>query len=104
MFACQWHLDIAYGTQAKAIGIMQAWGQEKHASSEFFRAKGTRLMTGYVGDSASHIIDEYLFATLGDFEAALRGMAAPQFKPHSDALGQLIVPGSQHWKIYRVVE
>jgi hypothetical protein len=31
-------------------------------------------------------------------------MAAPQFRAHSDALAPLIVPGSQHWVVYRVLE
>ena len=104
MLICQWHLDIVYGKQAEAVRIMRAWGAEKFKSSEFRRARSTRLMAGLVGDSASHLIDEYAFESLADFEAALAGMAAPQFRPHSDALGPLIVPGSQHWAVYRVVE
>ena len=30
--------------------------------------------------------------------------AAPQFKRHSDALAPFIVPGSQHWVVYRVLD
>ena len=104
MLVCQWHLDVAYGKQADAIRVMRAWGAEKFASSEFRRAKTTRLMAGLVGPSASHLVDEYWFESLADFEAALAGMAAPQFKAHSDALAPFIVPGSQHWVIYRVLE
>jgi hypothetical protein len=104
MLICQWHLDIVYGKQAEALRIVQAWGREKFASSEFRRARGTRLLAGLVGVSASHLIDEYSFESLADFEAALTGMTAPQFKPHSDALAPFIVPGSQHWVVYRVLE
>src|SRR4051812_12814654 len=104
MLICQWHLDIVYGKQAEALGVMRAWGAEKFASSEFRRARGARMLAGLVGASASHIIDEYSFESLADFEAALAGMAAPQFKSHSDALRRFIVPGSQHWVVYRVLE
>jgi hypothetical protein len=45
-----------------------------------------------------------MFDTLADFEAALGGMSAPQFRRHSDALAPYIVPGSQHWVVYRVIE
>jgi hypothetical protein len=83
---------------------MRAWGAEKFASSEFRRARGSRLLAGLVGASASHLIDEYMFESLADFESALSGMAAPQFKPHSDALAPFIVPGSQHWVVYRLLE
>lgn len=104
MLVCQWHLDIVYGKQAEAVRIMRAWGAEKLASSEFRRARGTRLSAGLVGASASHLIDEYLFESLADFEAALTGMSGPQFRTHSEALAPLIVPGSQHWVVYRVIE
>ena len=104
MLVCQWHLDIVYGKQAEALRVMLAWGAEKFASSEFRRARGSRLLAGFVGASASHIIDEYLFESLADFEAALAGMAAPQFRAHSDGLAPFIVPGSQQWVVYRVLE
>jgi hypothetical protein len=104
MLVCQWHLDIMYGKLGEAVRVMRAWGAEKFASSEFRRARGARLLAGLVGPSASHLIDEYEFESLADFEAALAGMAAPQFRPHSDALAPFIVPGSQHWVVYRVLE
>jgi hypothetical protein len=104
MLVCQWHLDIVYGKQADAVKAMRAWGAEKFASSEFRRAKGTRLMAGLAGASASHVVDEYLFESLADFELALAGMAAPQFRAHSEALAPYVVPGSQHWVIYRVLD
>jgi hypothetical protein len=104
MYVCQWHLDIPFGTQGDAVKIMKAWGAEKFKSSEFRRAKSSRLLVGHVGSSASHIIDEYLFESLSDFEAALLGMSAPQFKAHADALKPFIVPGSQRWEILRVLD
>jgi hypothetical protein len=104
MLVCQWHLDIVYGKQAEAVRVMRAWGAEKFASSEFRRARGARLLAGSVGASPSHLVDEYLFESLADFESALGSMAAPQFKAHSDALAPFIVAGSQHWVVYRVLD
>lgn len=104
MIACQWHLDIPYGKQAEALAVMRAWGAEKFASSEFRRARGSRLLCGLLGPSASHIVDECEFDTLADFEAALAGMSGPQFSRHFDALAPFVIPGSQHWIVYRVVE
>lgn len=85
MLICQWHLNIVYGKQAEALRIMRAWGAEKFASSEFRLARGARLLAGLVGVSASHLVDEYSFDSLADFEAALASMAKPQFRVHSDA-------------------
>jgi hypothetical protein len=104
MIICQWHLDVVYGKQAEAVRIMKAWGADKFAISEFRRASGARLLAGYLGASASHIVDEYTFASLADFESALASMSAPRFRKHSDALAPYIVPGSQHWVVYRVLE
>lgn len=104
MYVCQWHLDIPYGKQGEVVRIMKAWGEEKFRSSEFKRAKGAKLMVGHIGASASHIVDEYYFETLADFEAALAGMEQPQFKPHSDALAPYMIPGSQEWKVFRVID
>jgi hypothetical protein len=104
MIVCQWHLDVPYGRQGEALAVMRAWGAEKFASSEFRRARSARLLCGMLGPSASHIVDEYEFESLADFEAALAGMSAPQFRRHSDALARFVVPGSQRWLVYRVIE
>ena len=104
MLVCQWHLDIVYGKQADAVRIMRAWGADKFSSSEFRRARGARLLAGFVGPSASHIVDEYTFESLGDFETALASMATPEFRRHSEALAPYIIPGSQHWVVYRIRE
>jgi hypothetical protein len=101
MYICQWHLEIPYGKQAEVVAIMRAWGKEKFAASEFRRAKGSRLLVGHIGESASHLIDEYEFESLADFEAALASMAAPQFRRHSEALAPYINPGSQKWVVMR---
>jgi hypothetical protein len=77
MLVRQRHLDVPYGKQAEAVSVMRAWGAEKFASSEFRRARDARL---------------------------LAGMGAAQFKRHSDALAPVIVPGSQRWVVYRVVD
>jgi hypothetical protein len=66
VFICQWHLDIPYGRQSEVVRIMKAWGHEKFASSEFKRARSSRLLVGHVGVSASHIVDEYEFESLAD--------------------------------------
>ena len=36
--------------------------------------------------------------------SGVMGMSGPQFKRHSDALAPFIVPGSQHWVVYRVLD
>ena len=53
------------------------------------------------GPSACHLVHEYGFETLADFETALQGMAQPRFKPFPEALAPIVVPGSQHREILK---
>lgn len=103
MYVCQWHLEIPFGTQGEAVRIINAWGRDKLAHSEFRRARDLRLMAGHIGASPSHMVDEYVFDSLADFEAALAGMGSGPFKEHARALAPLIIPGTQEWKVYRVL-
>lgn len=102
-FVCQWSLELVYGKQKVALDIMKAWGEEKFRSSNF-RVSQNRVMNGYIGSSPSFIIDEYVFETLDDFEKALADMSQPQFRQFSEALAPYIVPGSQKWNIFKIIE
>ncbi len=102
-FICHWSLEIIYGKQKDAVDIMKKWGEEKFKTSNFKLSKN-RMMNGYIGASASFIIDEYIFDSLDDFEKALADMSQPQFKQYSDALISFVVPGSQKWTIYKIIE
>ncbi|MDQ3020988.1 MAG: hypothetical protein M3R36_10510 [Bacteroidota bacterium] len=102
-FICQWSLEILFGKQKEALDIMKKWREEKFKSSHF-KVSQARMMSGYIGKSASFIIDEYIFGSLDDFEKALADMSQPQFRPYSNALATLVVPGSQKWTIYQIIE
>ncbi len=101
-FICQWSLEIIYGKQKDALDIMKKWGDEKLKTSNF-KVSQNRMMNGYIGASASFIIDEYIFDSLDAFEKALADMSQPQFKEYSEALASFIVPGSQKWTIYKIL-
>ena len=104
MLVCQWHLDVPFGKRGEALRIMKAWGEDKFAYSGFRKAKGGRVLVGEVGVSPTHIVDEYLFESLADFEAALAGMGDERFRRHAEALAPYIVPGSQHWMVLKVID
>jgi hypothetical protein len=101
-FICQWSLEIIYGKQKEALDIMKKWGEEKFKSSNF-KVSQKRMMNGYIGESPSFIIDEYIFDSLDDFEKALSDMSQPQFRQYSDTLAPFIVAGSQKWTIYKII-
>ena len=104
MFLCQWELDIVFGKQKEALNIIKAWGAEKMKSSGFNLSSGNRVYVGYAGSSAAHIVDEYVFKNLDDFEKALSDMGKPEFKQFAEAIAPILIPGSQKWTIYRILE
>jgi len=81
---------------------MKEWGAEKFRSSRFKKSKN-RVYVGHIGESPSLIVDEYEFEQLEDFTGVLTEMAQPQFKQFSDAIAPFIVPGTQKWKVFRVI-
>jgi hypothetical protein len=103
MFNCVWSLTIVFGKQKEALDIIKAWGAEKFKSSHF-KVSTNRLSVGHIGESPSHILDEYVFESLADFEKAINDMRLPQFKSFSEALAPFVVPGSQKWTIYKLVQ
>ena len=102
MFLCQWSLDIQFGKLGEALGIIKEWGAEKMRSSGFSRSTAGRVYTGYVGVSAAHVVDEYVFASLDEFEKALQDMSKPQFKQFAERMSKVIIPGSQKWEIFKI--
>lgn len=104
MFLCQWSLDVVFGKQKDALNIIKAWGAEKMRSSEFKRSTGNRVYVGYIGESAAHIVDEYVFENLGDYQLALADMGKPEFKQFAEAIAPLVVPATQKWNIYRILQ
>ncbi|HET9825590.1 MAG TPA: hypothetical protein VFP87_09650 [Chitinophagaceae bacterium] len=103
MFLCQWSLEIVFGKQKEALEIMKEWGAEKFRSSHFKKSKN-RVYVGHIGESPSLIIDEYEFENVEDFVMSLADMGQPQFKRFSDQIAPLIVPGTQKWKVFRVID
>jgi hypothetical protein len=104
MLLCEWHIDIPFGRQAEVVGLLKAWNLAKFEHTEFRRVRSHRLLVGHVGVSPSHVVDSYVFETLSDFDAALRSLSHPLLTQHSEAVATLIVPGSQHWRVLRIVE
>jgi hypothetical protein len=102
MFLCQWSLEIVFGKQKEALDIIREWGAEKFRSSHFSKSKN-KVYVGHIGASPSLVIDEYIFEDLQDFLKGLAEMGQPQFRKYSEAIAPLIVPGTQQWKVFRVV-
>ncbi len=103
MYICQWSLEIVFGKQKQALEIMKEWGAEKFRSYNFKKSKN-RVYVGHIGESPSLIIDEYEFEKLEDFVVALSEMGQSQFRQFPEKIATFIVPGTQKWKVFKVVD
>jgi methyl coenzyme M reductase subunit C-like uncharacterized protein (methanogenesis marker protein 7) len=102
MFICQWSLEIVFGKQKEALAIMKEWGAEKLKSTNFKKSRN-RIYVGHIGESPSLILDEYEFENLEDFVIAISEINQPRFRNFSEQIAPLVVPGTQRWKIFRVI-
>ena len=103
MFLCQWSLDIVFGKQKQALKIIKKWSAEKMRSSNFRKSTGNRVFSGYVVDSAAHIVDEYVFESLEDFQIALADVGKQEFKKFTESIAPYIVSGSQKWMVHKMI-
>lgn len=103
MFACQWHIDIPFGTQKQVLDTMRKWDEAMAKDPEAPKVKSQRVTVGHIGQSPSHVINEYLVDHVGDWEKFMAIVATGKYKGFSDDMAKYIVPGSQHWVILKIV-
>lgn len=72
-------------------------------SSNFKKSRHNRVYVGYIGESAAHLIDEYVFDSIDDFEKALADISKTQFQHFAKSLAELIIHGTQRCIIHRIV-
>ncbi len=103
MFACQWHFDIPFGKQKEVLEILKKWDAEMETSG-VLKPQSRRTLVGHIGASPSHIVNEYMVASLVDWDAMMKLVGTGKFQKYSDAIAPYVVPGSQHWMVWRVAD
>ena len=104
MYVCQWHIDVPFGKQKEALDIMSKWNKAMMDDQKASSLINGRTLVGHIGVSASHIINEAVVNSLTDWEAGLSVVNTGKFKGFSEEMAKYIVPGSQHWLVYRLTE
>ncbi len=102
MYACQWHIEVPFGKQKEALDIMKRWDSEMSKASDLPKMISTRRTVGHIGESPSHIVNEYVVDNLADWETMMQSVNTGRWQKYSDEMANYIVPGSQHWTVYRV--
>jgi len=104
MFVCQWHIDVPFGKQKEVLDLMSKWNAEMYKDQKTFPGANHRTLVGHIGESASHIIDEVVVGSMADWEAGMNVINTGKFKGFAEDMAKYIVPGSQHWVVYRLAD
>ena len=103
MFACQWHIEIPFGKQKEVLDLMKRWDEMMAKDPDAPKVKNQRVTVGHIGQSPSHVINEYVVEHVADWEKFMNIVATGKYKSYSEDMAKYITPGSQHWEILRIV-
>jgi len=104
MLICQWHIEVPFGKQGEATKILKEWAAAMEAGGALQGVRAHRVLVGYIGPSPARVIAEWEFDSLSDWEQAVAAVGVAPFQDYSARIAPLIVPGSQHWEIWRPVD
>jgi len=100
----RFELKTRFGHQDEAIELFREWDRDIGQKIGWTESK-TRVLTGSVGACESTLVHEILIENLGELEAAWAQI--PQYSMHADwgkKLGELVVPGSEKWEIFHILD
>lgn len=104
MFACQWHFDIPFGTQKEALEIVRQYGEAMSKSLGMPQMQNERVMVGHIGPSPSHVVVESIVSSLAEWEKMMQDVGSGKYQEFATKMQKFIVPGSQRWEVYRIVQ
>jgi hypothetical protein len=96
----QFSFDVPFGKKADILALMTKW---RSFAQELGFPKG-RVLVGSIGAPESRILEEYRFESLAALEAVWTKLNHPRMAEFQQAMAPLVVPGSNRWEIYRIVE
>jgi hypothetical protein len=102
MFVAAWKFDVNFGAREELMKALKEFSSMENA----WKAKSRRMLVGSIGAPESLIVAEYEFETLADLEASWDTLRSQSdlFTRWVTRMRPLIVPGSPHWEVYRVID
>ena len=104
MMIARWSCEAKFGMKAEALALLKEW-QEQIGAQVGMESSRLRTITGSVGAKEALIQDEFEIENLTELDDFFSKIA--QVKMHTDwgkKMSEVIVSGSTHWQIFRVVE
>ncbi len=100
----RWHFEARFGYKAAALELIKQWNAEIGSQTDIDMS-AARITTGSVGAKESHVEVEFPIADLSALQGFFDKIATIQM--HEDwgpRMGEVIVSGSTHWQVHRVIE
>lgn len=104
MMIARWSCEAKFGMKAEALALLKEW-QEQIGAQVGMESSRLRTITGSVGAKEALIQDEFEIENLTELDDFFSKIA--QVKMHADwgkKMSEVIVSGSTHWQVFRVVE
>jgi hypothetical protein len=101
MFIARYCCDVRFGHKDEYLAFARKW--EKEIGSRL--GWKSRVITGSIGAAESRVEHEMEVASLAELEKGFAELAKnEQHKKWGKEIEPLVVSGSNHWQIFRVVE
>ncbi|HEY9841572.1 MAG: hypothetical protein ACAI44_40545 [Candidatus Sericytochromatia bacterium] len=103
MFVARWSVDIRFGHKDEALVLMRKW-QDEVGKQAGWEESNLRILNGSVGVAESRLEYELQVGSLAELEQIWAKLPEiPSHRQFGKDLEPLIVSGSNHWQIFRVV-
>ena len=104
MFVARWQFTSQFGKVDDVLSILRKWEIDV-GQRVGWKTDHVRVVTGVVGAASSAIELEVRIDSLADLEAAWGDMDRnPHHAEYMKMLGHLLVGGTGHWTVHRLVE
>ncbi len=104
MMIARWQFTANFGQKQRAIELIKRWNAEVGSQTNIDVSK-ERMITGSVGGSEGLVETEFEIDGLDDLQQFFDKIATVTI--HEDwgrEMGEVIVPGSTRWEVFRIVE
>lgn len=103
MFVARWSIDVRFGHKDAALSLMRKWQAEVGNKTGWENAN-LRILNGSIGAAESRLEFEMTVDSLAQLEQMWAKLPEiPYHKQFGKDLEPLIVSGSNHWDVFRVV-
>jgi cyclopropane fatty-acyl-phospholipid synthase-like methyltransferase len=104
MMIARWHFQAVFGQKDEAIRLSKEWDEQIGAQTDL-DMETVRMLSGSVGAREAEVQIEFQINGLGELQDFFDKIAG--IKMHEDwgkRMSEVIVSGSTHWQVFRLLD